>query len=700
MRRAAARDREPGRSGECRCGGRRRRCAAGDRQRRPVAPRLQRAVARRLLWRSRPAPDGTRRSTRISHGRGLVSRDTRERGTPRGRRVRGDPSDHRSNGAHSRPANRAGRRRRGRVDASVQGGPLVDVQATGISFVAPPGERYLGFGERSNAVDQRGNEVENYVAEGPYQEVERPFIAAFVPPPGYHPRDDATYFPIPWLLSTRGFGVLVANDETSVFRLGTDQRRRVVGRGRRRRACACASSPGPRPARRAARASARASAASRRPRRRSSSARGGSPRATRQATSRRCKAAGALGSVVQTYTHYLPCGDQVEADRERERTARFHAAGLAVTTYFNPMICTDYTRATRRRGTRGRPDEQRARPAVRVPLHGRVAVLRRPVRLHPPGRRRFYGDLLDEAVARRLRRLDGGLRRVHAARRARRRRLDRRGVPQPLRRRLPRRRARLRARSRATAARALQPLRLDGRGAQYSQIVWGGDPTTGWGFDGLESAVSNGLTMGLSGRQPVGLGHRRLLRAVGAADDARAARALDRVRLRVGRDAHAGQRLRSSQPSTRAQIFDTDMLPIWARYAKLRTQLYPVPGGGRRRSTTARGMPLMRHLALAYPDDATRDRARRRVPARPRPARRAGHAARRARARRSTCRRAAGSTCGGRSTLDDARRAAPRRAAGARRRARCDAARPARRAAAARPRRARSSRCCSRPSRR
>src|SRR5262245_60505912 len=45
------------------------------------------------------------------------------------------------------------------VDTSVQGGPTADVLATGISFVAPPGERHLGFGERSNAVDQRGREV-------------------------------------------------------------------------------------------------------------------------------------------------------------------------------------------------------------------------------------------------------------------------------------------------------------------------------------------------------------------------------------------------------------------------------------------------------------------------------------------------------------------------------------------------------------
>ena len=65
------------------------------------------------------------------------------------------------------------------------------------------------------------------------------------------------------------------------------------------------------------------------------------------------KAAGAIGSVVQTYTHYLPCGDQVE-QRERERTERFHAAGLAVTTYFNPMVCTRiHEPRTRRRGSAG-----------------------------------------------------------------------------------------------------------------------------------------------------------------------------------------------------------------------------------------------------------------------------------------------------------------------------------------------------------
>ena len=62
--------------------------------------------------------------------------------------------------------------------------------------------------------------VESYVGEGAYPAAERPLIAAFVPPWGYQQRDDATYFPVPWLLSTAGYGVLVDNTETSYYRLG------------------------------------------------------------------------------------------------------------------------------------------------------------------------------------------------------------------------------------------------------------------------------------------------------------------------------------------------------------------------------------------------------------------------------------------------------------------------------------------------
>ena len=35
--------------------------------------------------------------------------------------------------------------------------------------------------------------------------------------------------------------------------------------------------------------------------------------------------------------------------------------------------------------------------------------------------------------------------------------------------------------------------------APCADVVWGGDPTTSWGFDGLRSAVRQALSMGLSG---------------------------------------------------------------------------------------------------------------------------------------------------------------------------------------------------------
>jgi hypothetical protein len=55
---------------------------------------------------------------------------------------------------------------------------------------------------------------------------------------------------------------------------------------------------------------------------------------------------------------------------------------------------------------------------------------------------------------------------------------------------------------------------------------------------------------------------------------------------------------------TRPQVTDAAILPVWRRYAKLRTQLYPylVAADANYRRT---GMPLMRDLALVYPNDAT-----------------------------------------------------------------------------------------------
>ena len=43
-------------------------------------------------------------------------------------------------------------------------------------------------------------------------------------------------------------------------------------------------------------------------------------------------------------------------------------------------------------------------------------------------------------------------------------------------------------------------------------------------------------------------------------------------------------------------------MPVWRRYAKLRTQLYPYLAAADDEYQRT-GLPIMRHLALAYPDD-------------------------------------------------------------------------------------------------
>jgi alpha-glucosidase (family GH31 glycosyl hydrolase) len=137
--------------------------------------------------------------------------------------------------------------------------------------------------------------------------------------------------------------------------------------------------------------------------------------------------------------------------------------------------------------------------------------------------------------------------------------------------------------------------------APCAPIVWNGDPTTDWGFDGLESALKNALTLGLSGISTWGsdvggffaLGQRRLT-----------AELLIRW-LQLGAVSPVMRTQAngfSVPPKQRPQVWDDDVLPHWRRWAKLHNQLYPYIVAAEseyRRS----GLPIMRHLALSYPDD-------------------------------------------------------------------------------------------------
>jgi alpha-glucosidase (family GH31 glycosyl hydrolase) len=484
------------------------------------------------------------------------------------------------------------------------------VTAIGIGFKARRGERYLGFGERSDAVDQRGRVVESYVGEGPYQPEERPVIAAVTPPWGFQPRDDATYFPIPWLLSTRGYGVLVDNTETSYFRLGTDAPGAwsVEVRGAPPNQQPAAPAPatlrlrvfaGPEPATALRRYTA---ATGRQPPPAAPWYFGPwlQPTGDEQSLVTKLTAADAPLSVAQTYLHYLPCGDQQGRRAEqRERTARFHGAGLAVTTYFNPMLCTSYQPRWGEAVSQGALTKTRAgAPYVyRYSTSSRFLVGQFDFSALPG--RRLYEGLLGEAVADGY---DGWMEDFGEYTP-----LDSRSANgmsgtemhnlYPV---------QYHCAAQAFAKRAPRPLgRFIRSGftgvAPCAQIVWGGDPTVDWGFDGLQSAVTNGVTMGLSGISTWGSDIGGFF--------AFFQRALTPELLKRWVQFGAVSGVMRTQangiavPSKpRPQVWDADQLPNWRRYAKLRTQLYPylvAADAEYRRS----GMPIMQHLALTYPGD-------------------------------------------------------------------------------------------------
>jgi alpha-glucosidase (family GH31 glycosyl hydrolase) len=133
--------------------------------------------------------------------------------------------------------------------------------------------------------------------------------------------------------------------------------------------------------------------------------------------------------------------------------------------------------------------------------------------------------------------------------------------------------------------------------ARCAQDVWGGDPTTTFGYDGLSSAVKQALSIGMSGVSRWGsdIGGYDTI-----ADDPQLTPELLKRWIEFGavsgvmRTKLSGIALPSYQ---RPQIFDDDVVNVWRRYAKLHTQLYPYlrAADAEYRAT---GMPLMRAPAL------------------------------------------------------------------------------------------------------
>ena len=486
--------------------------------------------------------------------------------------------------------------------------------ALGIGFDAPAGERFFGFGSRSDAVDHRGREVENYVTDGPTRPEDRQYPRAVVPPWSHGERDDSTYYPVPWMLSSRGYGVLVDRDETSRFHLGSDDER-AWSVEVDAPALALRVFAGPTPADALRRFTA---ATGRQPPPPTAWTFGpwfqtGQPNRVDLAQEaemfRTQRDADVPVSAAETQMHFLPCGaHRDDPAYNAARTKQFHEAGLAHLVYFNPSLCTSYQPVWSEAAAQSllirEPTRQPHTYPAFVGGSGPAGFTTEPLSQFDfthPGTGPFYERLLREAT-------DGGhdgwMQDFGE------------GVPPSgvaedgttgtaLHNRYP-------TDYHCAVQRAVERIgrpvvrhqRSGWTGAARCAVnVWGGDPTTVWGYDGLASGVSQALGIGMSGVSRFGtdiggyntygpsqnLTPELLVRWIqfGAVSG-------------VMRTKYSGLAVPSYR---RPQVFDPAILPVWRRYTKLHTQLYPyiLAADTNYRAT---GLPLMRHLALVWPDDS------------------------------------------------------------------------------------------------
>lgn len=478
-------------------------------------------------------------------------------------------------------------------------GPLAG-QATisGVAFKPAAGERYLGFGERSNAADQTGNHVFSWAEEGPFSSGDYEKYTNLIPDFTFPTGPTTSNFPIPWLVSTRGFGVLIDNSERSYFNLlneRADAWDAEVESGRLRLVVFA----GPQPAGVVTRYSDYS---------------GRQPEAEPwffgpwfQPTlekeplelAKRFRAEDVPVTLAQTYTHYLPCGAQKGKEKEeRERVAAYHALGYKITTYFNPHVCTTYHPVY---------DEMAAKGYFVKDRSGRPYLLSNPftadqqiseIDFTNPGAKTFFQQLLGEAVDVGY---DGWMEdfgeytptdSVFANGETGLTMHNRYPVIYH------------QASTEATGKRAVF-IRSGFQGVQrYARAVWGGDPTEDWSCsDGLCAAVHQLLSTGLSGIAYQGSD----IGGFHSIANGRTSDELNTRWLEVGavsgimRTQANGFTFRNDK-AKRSQVWSPAVYPRWRRWSKFRTQMSPyIRAASDEYQRT--GMPIARHLALQFPSD-------------------------------------------------------------------------------------------------
>ncbi|MBO0845667.1 MAG: glycoside hydrolase family 31 protein, partial [Nocardioides sp.] len=473
------------------------------------------------------------------------------------------------------------------------------ITAVSTDFRARTNEHYLGLGERSDAVDHRGHEVQNRVLDGPYTK-KQSLVRAVVPPPGWSDRHDATYFPVPWVLSTAGYGVLVDDDEDSSFELATPTHPNVARVVVQSDHLDLRVFDGPTPTRALARMTA---AVGRQPAPSSPMVYGAwwqpvGDAATELTDQRRRDVP---ISVAETYTHFLPCGAQ-QTQQEQALTQSLHDRGVGVTTYVNPMVCTTYQPVYDEGVAAGaftrNPDGSPLVYHYSTATNFQVSQIDFSAAAGRDLFQRLLGEAVDDGY-------DGWMEDFGEYTPAT--AVSEDGTPGAT---MHNRYVeQYHATARDFETKAPRPLLRFNRSGwtdaiRESSIVWGGDPTTVWGFDGLTSSVRQGLTMGTSGVSVWGPDIGGFFALFGEPN--LTPELLDRwieygaftgvMRLESGGIAI------SATGDPRAQVTDRAVAPVWKRYTRLRTMLYPYVSGSQDAYERS-GLPLMRQLALVRPGD-------------------------------------------------------------------------------------------------
>ncbi|MFA5786167.1 MAG: TIM-barrel domain-containing protein [Actinomycetota bacterium] len=484
------------------------------------------------------------------------------------------------------------------------------VVLTGAAFRRSADEHFLGFGERSDGVDQTGRVVTAWNEEGPFSGGAAIPVTDVVlgsrwqgpePLPG-------TNFSMPSFVSSRGYGFLLDSTWLNEFRLAVDSDQ-AWSVNTREPSLGYRVYAGGTPAKALERFTSDV---------------GRQPDPAEWFFGPWYQPRGSIKpqdwrdqdvpvTVAQTYTHYLPCGGHVGTApaARKASTDAYHAAGYKVTTYVSSWVCPEHPE--------GAYDEGDAKgyfiklltgqsyPIYNVgddvPYYGVIDFTN-------PEAAKWWQGLITPALEDGY---DGWM--------------EDYGEYVP-------------ADSVASDGRmglayhndycttyhaTSHALTWPKRGKDFAQfvrcgytgtprvahIVWSGDPSEDWSAaDGLAAMVSQGQSMGLSGVAYWGSdigGFHPLLHAERTTPEL-LTRWLEFgafsgiMRTEADGDARPDVEGITTYPNERAQVWDPEVQPVWRKFSKLRTQLFPYIWQAAQEYQST-GMPIMRHLALAYPND-------------------------------------------------------------------------------------------------